>query len=177
MGKPTICIGENKGADHYFDQFLYFLNPKFPASNHLLWLYSPVCVRPGRNPNCWFSHTQAHILVGLSLYLSRLSPLGFLMMTFEPSHEKTNNLGFQRSRTQTSQHSHRSRLKAWNFRFRKKRGCTICVAKTKALISCAVTASLIWHMQIVGFLMQWLIYYFQGCSPTTASYTETLSTM
>ena len=25
---------------------LYFLNPKFQASNHLLWLYSPVCVGP-----------------------------------------------------------------------------------------------------------------------------------
>ena len=31
-------------------QSLYFLNPKFQASNHLLWLYSPVCVGPGRKP-------------------------------------------------------------------------------------------------------------------------------
>ena len=31
-------------------QFLYYLNPKFQASNHLLWLYSPVCVGPGRKP-------------------------------------------------------------------------------------------------------------------------------
>ena len=31
-------------------QFLYYLNPKFQASSHLLWLYSPVCVRPGRKP-------------------------------------------------------------------------------------------------------------------------------
>ena len=31
-------------------QSLYFLNPKFRASSHLLWLHSPVCVRPGRNP-------------------------------------------------------------------------------------------------------------------------------
>ena len=29
---------------------LYFLNPKFQASSHLLWLYSPVCVGPGRKP-------------------------------------------------------------------------------------------------------------------------------
>ena len=42
-------------------QFLYFLNQKFPASNHLLRLYKLVCVRPGRNPNCWFSHVQAQI--------------------------------------------------------------------------------------------------------------------
>ena len=31
-------------------QYLYFLNTKFPASSHLQWLYSPVCVRPGRKP-------------------------------------------------------------------------------------------------------------------------------
>ena len=31
-------------------QFLFYLNPKFQASSHLLWLYSPVCVRPGRKP-------------------------------------------------------------------------------------------------------------------------------
>ena len=31
-------------------QSLYFLNPKFQASSHLLWLYSLVCVRPGRKP-------------------------------------------------------------------------------------------------------------------------------
>ena len=41
-------------------QSLYFLNPKFQASCHLLWLYSPVCVRPGRKPECWFSHDVAH---------------------------------------------------------------------------------------------------------------------
>ena len=31
-------------------QFLYYINTKFQASSHLLWLYSPVCVRPGRQP-------------------------------------------------------------------------------------------------------------------------------
>ena len=29
-------------------QSLFYLNPKFQASSHLLWLYSPVCVDPGR---------------------------------------------------------------------------------------------------------------------------------
>ena len=29
---------------------LFFLNPKFQASSHLLWLYSPVCVGSGQNP-------------------------------------------------------------------------------------------------------------------------------
>ena len=31
-------------------QPLYFLNPKFQASSHPLWLYSPVCVGPGWKP-------------------------------------------------------------------------------------------------------------------------------
>ena len=31
-------------------QSLCFLNPKFQASNHLLRLYSPICVGPGRKP-------------------------------------------------------------------------------------------------------------------------------
>ena len=29
---------------------LYYLNLKFQASSHLMWLYSPVCVGPGRKP-------------------------------------------------------------------------------------------------------------------------------
>ena len=31
-------------------QSLFYLNPKSQDSSHLLWLYSPVCVRPGRKP-------------------------------------------------------------------------------------------------------------------------------
>ena len=45
--------------------------------------------------------------------------------------------------TQTRLYSHWRWLEAWNFVFRKKRYCTIQVAKTKALISFAVTAKLI----------------------------------
>ena len=65
MRKPAFCICENKDADQLrgnreADQRLFFatrivqsltfLNPKFKASSHLLWLYSPVCVGPGREP-------------------------------------------------------------------------------------------------------------------------------
>ena len=32
------------------EQSLYYLNPKFKASSHLLWLYSLVCVGPGWKP-------------------------------------------------------------------------------------------------------------------------------
>ena len=86
MGKPTICIGENKGADQLrgnleadqrvtaklisafvfatpIVQFLLYLTPKFQASSLLLCLYSPVCVGPGRKPHCWFSHEAAHMTV------------------------------------------------------------------------------------------------------------------
>ena len=81
-------------------------------------------------------------------------------MEYEPSHEKTNNLIFQPSLTQTRLYSYRSRLEASPFGL-KKRDCTICVAKIKTLISCAVTAQLICAfvlpIHVVGFLMQQLI--------------------
>ena len=32
------------------EQSLFYLNPKYQASSHLLWLYRPVCVGPGRKP-------------------------------------------------------------------------------------------------------------------------------
>ena len=84
MGKPTICIGENKGADQlrgyrkadqrlcFFTtrivQFLFYLNLKFQASSSFLCLYRPVCVRPGRKPQCWFSHEAAQMLVHLCTF-------------------------------------------------------------------------------------------------------------
>ena len=77
MGKPTICICENKDADQLrgnreadqrlcirvtrIVQFLYFLNPKVPVSSHLLCLYNPVCVRPVQKPHYWFSNEAAHL--------------------------------------------------------------------------------------------------------------------
>ena len=65
MRKPAFCICENKDADQprgnreadqrlcfatQIVQSLYFLNPKFQVSSHVLWLYSLVCVRPGWKP-------------------------------------------------------------------------------------------------------------------------------
>ena len=61
--KPDFCICENKGTDqlcsnhtsdqrlcfHHIDSMIPLLpKTKFQASNHLLWLYSPVCVGHGR---------------------------------------------------------------------------------------------------------------------------------
>ena len=65
MRKPDFCLCENKGADQLRShceadsafvfatrivQYLFFLNPKFQASSHLLCLFSSICVRPSRKP-------------------------------------------------------------------------------------------------------------------------------
>ena len=61
-----------------------------------------------------------------------------IKILYNPVPEKTNNSG-----SETSQYSHRRWIEAGNFGFRKLRNFTIRVAKTKALISFAVTAKLI----------------------------------
>ena len=77
MGKPTICICENKDADQlrgnreadqrlcfrYSDSIIPVLlkYPKFQASSSLLCLYRPVYIGPVQKPNCWFSHEAAHL--------------------------------------------------------------------------------------------------------------------
>ena len=65
MRNLDFCICENKDADQLrgyreadqrlvfairIVQSLFYLNLKFQASSHLQWLYSPVCVGPGRKP-------------------------------------------------------------------------------------------------------------------------------
>ena len=61
MRKPDFCICKNKAAvtaqlisafvfATRVVQFLFFLNPKFQACSHLLWLHRLVCVRPGWKP-------------------------------------------------------------------------------------------------------------------------------
>ena len=61
----------------------------------------------------------------------------------QPRHDKTCLRGFRPGATQTGLYSHRRWLEALYFGFGKKMDCTICVTKTKTLISCAVTAQLI----------------------------------
>ena len=75
--KPAFCISENKDADQLrgtaklISAFVFatrivhslsFLNPKFPASSHLLWLYSPVCVNLVGIPEDRFSYNEAQII-------------------------------------------------------------------------------------------------------------------
>ena len=78
-----------------------------------------------------------------NLTITNDDSLIYILTTFEPVHEKNNNLRFRPGPTQTRLNKHRRWLKAGNFGFRKKRNRTIRVAKTKALISFAVTAKLI----------------------------------
>ena len=63
-----------------------------------------------------------------------------------------------------------------NFGFKKKRDCTICVAKTKTLNSCALlhsgSASLFLPMQIVGFLMWRFISFFGNQTDSVMKYTS-----
>ena len=42
-------------------QSLYFRNPIFQASSHLLLLHSSVCVGPGWEPERWFSQDAAQL--------------------------------------------------------------------------------------------------------------------
>ena len=69
MRNPTFVYAKTKTQISTFVfatqivHSLYFLNPKFQASSHLLWLYSPVCVRSGRNPEDRFSRDLAQIEV------------------------------------------------------------------------------------------------------------------
>ena len=51
-------------------QSLYFLlNLKFQASSHLLLLYSPVCVGPGRKPEVGFSGSDYRFVMRKSVYV------------------------------------------------------------------------------------------------------------
>ena len=77
MGKPKICIGENKDADQlrgnreagqrlcfrHSDSIIHLLlKSEISSSSSFLCLYRPVCVGPVRKPHCWFSHEAAHFV-------------------------------------------------------------------------------------------------------------------
>ena len=93
----------------------------------------------------------------------------FHIAIYEPSCGKTpgenQQCGFRPGLTQIRLCSHRSRLEAWNFGFKKKRKCTIRVVKAKALISFQVTTKLIfvfvfayadcWFSHEVAHILLW----------------------
>ena len=74
MKKAVFCICENKDAvtaklisafvsATLLERFIYFLNPKFQASIHFLWLNSHVYVGPISigSPEDRFSHDEAQL--------------------------------------------------------------------------------------------------------------------
>ena len=145
-------------------QFLFYLNPKFQASSSFLSLYRPVCVGPGRKPRrpvfsrrgsiskrslncklwrpamCSKCVRRACLCIFFKTHYQRVR---IVQQTFEPRREKTGLRGFRPGPTQIGLYKLRKELEACNFGFKKKRKYTIRVAKTKALISFAVTAKLI----------------------------------
>ena len=68
LRKPDFCKSENKAAfvfTTWVVQSLYFLNPKFRACSHLLWLHSLVSVGPGRKPRRpVFSERGSYVFMG-----------------------------------------------------------------------------------------------------------------
>ena len=92
MRKMDFCIYENKDEDQLrvtaklisafvfatrIIQALYFLNTKLQAFYHLLWLYSLVCVGPGRKPENRFSQNEAHICQEIQLDFAFSKEKGF----------------------------------------------------------------------------------------------------
>ena len=83
MREPAFCICKNKGAVtaqlaylrafvfatyRYIEQSLYFLNPKFQdSSQFILWLHSPVCVRPKDRFPCDAAHIKAQIKIRMCI--------------------------------------------------------------------------------------------------------------
>ena len=91
--KPAFCICENKDAEQlrgnreadqrlcfFFArivQSLYFQNPKFQASNHLLYMYSQVCVGPGRKPRRPFFSQRGSFHFSFPAYQSAFAIYGW----------------------------------------------------------------------------------------------------
>ena len=91
MGKPTIYICKNRGADQLrgnpeADQRLCFRltdstvpllsKSKIFSSSHLLCLYRWVCVGPVGKPHCWLSHETAHIFEHITIINQYIQGLG-----------------------------------------------------------------------------------------------------
>ena len=123
MGKPTICIGENKGADQLrgnreADQRLCFpplLNSKISSFSPASMTAEAGLCQPVWKPHCWFSHEVAHLPFAFLMFKGLLSICYTGLMhvkVIKLSHKKTNNLDILPGRTQIGLYIHRSRLEA-----------------------------------------------------------------
>ena len=121
-------------------QSLSFLNTKFQASSHFLRRRSLICVGPGRKPRRPVFWRRGSVTLWWFNLPFNLAITVFKQLFYEPQRQKTGLPGFRPGVTQTGLGNHWRWLEIWNFGLGKKRDCTIRVAKTKALISFAVTA-------------------------------------
>ena len=132
----------------------------FDCPMEIIWALSKT-VRQ-KPASCLWGQQRSNQLAHLcSLLISCSSFVSCIDITYKPRCEKTGLRGFRPGPTKTGLCSHRRWLEAWYVRFKELRNCTICVAKTKALISFAVTAQLICACVFAyakfGFLMTRLI--------------------
>ena len=106
----------------------------------------------------WIPPPQECVQVENSVQLPHVQLSASKQKINEPLHGKTNDLGFRPSPTQNSLYNNRSRLEARNFGLKKKSYCTVCVAKTKTLISFAVTAKLVCAF-VIAFAICWFCWF------------------
>ena len=124
-------IGDNTMAWDVLTNDPMFRNWKF--------LYS--CILCQLRQGCNASINYVHVYK--RYYMQDNSKSISIWPLIEPQRQKTGLRGFRPGLTQIRLRSLWKWLEAWNLVFRKKRDCTIRVAKTKTLISFAVTAKLI----------------------------------
>ena len=130
MRKTDFCICENKDADQLrgnaklisafvfatkIVQRLYFLNTKFQASSHLLWLYSPVYVGPGRKPRRpvfsqrgSYNGYPQHMILWRRIILVLLGRFYFSRFLKWAASWENQRSGFRPGPTQTKLYSYRS---------------------------------------------------------------------
>ena len=120
MRKPEFGICENKEAADQplrfatqIVQSIYFQIPKFQASSHFLWLYSPVYVGPGRKPQRqdWFSLDTAHMALDSFPY-GLIKILYQLHAKLSPIMRKPRFRVWDQVHKQTGEYSHKKWLEA-----------------------------------------------------------------
>ena len=152
MRKPAFCICENKGADQQHskcaaDQCVLFRYtdstiPLLPEPKISSLSPTSVALQTGLCQT-WSENTKTNFLASRLILRFFGGILKIIPKLSHMSRVMRKHSGFRPGPTQTRLYSYRRWLEARNFGFRKKRDCTICVAKTKAPISFAVTTKLI----------------------------------
>ena len=90
IGKPTICIGVNNGADQHLYRYMDSTFPLLSKSKMSSLYIAIFCdctawiawVLVG-NPNCWFSHAKAHVFY--SLTFSSYNVINICYFSYRPT--------------------------------------------------------------------------------------------